>query len=104
MPGRSNIVLTSSRWLIAVALVLAGVAPAAAASEPGVWPRGGVVVLLAVALVLETAAIAVLVARNRRTRRSELAVRAQLTEIAQMDRLAAAGELSASMSHEIKQP
>jgi C4-dicarboxylate-specific signal transduction histidine kinase len=61
-------------------------------------------VLLAIALVVETAAIVVLVLRHRRTRQAELTARQQLTEIAQMNRLAAAGELSASMSHEIKQP
>ena len=95
---------TEMMCLIAAALVLAGIAPAAA-SEPGLLgQRGGPILLLAVALVLETAAIVVLVRRNRRTRRAELAARAQLTEIAQLNRLAAAGELSASMSHEIKQP
>jgi C4-dicarboxylate-specific signal transduction histidine kinase len=99
----SNIVMTSARWLIAAALVLAGVVPAAA-NEPGLWQRGGAVLLLTVALLLESVAVVVLVVRNRRTRRAELAARAQLTEIAQMNRLAAAGELSASMSHEIKQP
>jgi signal transduction histidine kinase len=103
MRRRSNIMAMSRRWLIAAALVLAGLAPAAA--EPGLpGQRGGPIMLLAVVLVLETAAIVVLVLRNFRTRRAELAARQQLTEIARMNRLAAAGELSASMSHEIKQP
>jgi signal transduction histidine kinase len=105
MHRRSNIMTMSPRWLIAAALALAGLAPAAAANEPGLpGQRGGPIVLLAVVLVLQAAAIVVLILRNRRTRRAELAARAQLTEIAQMNRLAAAGELSASMSHEIKQP
>ena len=105
MRGHSNIVMRYPRGLLAAALVLAAVAPAAAANEPDfMGQRGGPILLLAVALVFETAAIVVLVLRNRRTRRAELAARAQLTEIAQMNRLAAAGELSASMSHEVKQP
>jgi signal transduction histidine kinase len=105
MRGRSNPVMMSPRWPIAAALLLAGFAPAAAANEPGaLGQQGGPILLLAVVLVLETAVIVVLVLRNRRSRQAELAARAQLTEIAQMNRLAAAGELSASMSHEIKQP
>jgi C4-dicarboxylate-specific signal transduction histidine kinase len=66
--------------------------------------RGGPILLVAVALVLQAAAIVALMVQNRRTRRAERAARAQLTQIAQLNRLAAAGELSASIAHEIKQP
>jgi C4-dicarboxylate-specific signal transduction histidine kinase len=94
-----------ARSLNGVLLVLAGLVPAAAApGEPGVLQRGGPILLVALALVLQTAAIVALVVQNRRTRRSERAARAQLTQMAELNRLAAAGELSASISHEIKQP
>jgi C4-dicarboxylate-specific signal transduction histidine kinase len=95
-----------ARSLNAVLLVLAGLVPAAAApGEPGLLQqRGGSLLLVAVALVLQTAAIVALLVQNRRTRRAERAARAQLTQLAQLNRLAAVGELSASISHEIKQP
>jgi C4-dicarboxylate-specific signal transduction histidine kinase len=98
--------MLGARALNGVFLVLAGLVPAAAApSGPGLLQqRGGPVLLAAIALVLQAAAIVALIVQNRRTRRAERAARAQLTEIAQLNRLAAAGELSASISHEIKQP
>jgi C4-dicarboxylate-specific signal transduction histidine kinase len=107
MRARSNIARMGPRWLIGVALALAGYIPpaAAVAAEPGVLgQRGGLVLLLAVAVLVQAIVILALVTKTRRMRRAELAERAQLTEIAQMNRLAAAGELSASISHEIKQP
>src|SRR5215467_8013507 len=104
MPGRSNIAIVVFRPLFGAALVLAGLVPAAAASEPGLVQRGGLILLFVVALVVQAVVIVALVVKTRRMRRAELAARAQLTEIAQMNRLAAAGELSASISHEIKQP
>jgi len=106
MPMRvhPDIAMVGPRWLIAAALVLAAPLPAAAA-EPGVLAqRGGLLLLLVVALVVQAVVIAALVVKTRRMRRAELAARVQLTEMAQMNRLAAAGELSASISHEIKQP
>jgi C4-dicarboxylate-specific signal transduction histidine kinase len=98
--------MLGQRSLNGVSLVLAGLVPAAAApSEPGLLQqRGGPILLVAVALVLQAAAIVALMVQNRRTRRAERAARAQLTQIAQLNRLAAAGELSASIAHEIKQP
>jgi C4-dicarboxylate-specific signal transduction histidine kinase len=101
---RFNIARVGLR-LIAAALVLAGVVPAAAAAnEPGILQRGGLLLLLLVALAVQAVVIVALLAKTRRMRRAELAARAQLTEMARMNRLAAAGELSASISHEIKQP
>ena len=98
--------MLGQRSLNGVSLVLAGLVPAAAApSEPGLLQqRGGPILLVAVALVLQAAAIVALMVQNRRTRRAERAARAQLTQIAQLNRLAAAGELSASIAHEINQP
>jgi len=93
-------------WLGGAALVLAGLGPAAAAPGDEGLLRGnsGPILLIALALLLQSAAIAALLVQNRRARRAERTARQQLTEIAQMNRLAAAGELSASISHEIKQP
>jgi len=95
-----------ARALSGVLLLLAGLVPAAAASgDPGLLQqRGGPLLLIGLALVLQAAAIVALVVQNRRMRRAERIARAQLTQIAQLNRLAAAGELSASISHEIKQP
>jgi C4-dicarboxylate-specific signal transduction histidine kinase len=105
MRVRGNIARMGLRRLIAAVLVLAASMPAAAASEPGILDhRGGLLVLLGLALAVQAAVIVALVAKTRRMRRVELTARAQLTEISQMNRLAAAGELSASISHEIKQP
>jgi C4-dicarboxylate-specific signal transduction histidine kinase len=96
--------MSGARALNAVLLVVAGVVPAAAAPLDLSLQRGGPILLVALLLVLQTAAIVALVVQNRRTRRAERAARAQLTQIAQLNRLAAAGELSASISHEVKQP
>ncbi len=87
-------------------LALAGLAPAAAAANDGTFldQRGGLGVLIALALVLQAALIVALFLANRRIRRAETAARQQLAEIAHMNRMAAADELSASISHEIKQP
>jgi len=93
-----------ARALNAVLLVLAGPAPAAAAPFDTSLGRSGSILLVALLLVLQTAAIVALLVQNTRTRRAGRAARAQLTQIAQLNRLAAAGELSASISHEIKQP
>jgi C4-dicarboxylate-specific signal transduction histidine kinase len=92
--------------LNAIVLLLVGLVPAAAASsEQGLsQQRGGPVLLVGIALALQAAAIVALIVQNRRTRRAERAARAQLAQIAQLNRVAAAGELSASISHEIKQP
>jgi C4-dicarboxylate-specific signal transduction histidine kinase len=104
MRVRSNIVIVGLGWLIGAALVLAGPGPAAA-NEPGVLAqRSGLLLLLAVALAVQAVVIGVLIAKTRRMRRTELAARTQLTEIAQMNRLAAAGERAASISPELKQP
>jgi len=95
-----------ARSLNGVLLVLAGLLPAAAApGEPGLLEqRGGPILLVVLVLALQSAAIVALVLKNRRTRAAERAVRAQLIQMAQLNRLAAAGELSASISHEVKQP
>jgi signal transduction histidine kinase len=87
-------------------LVLAGLVPAAAApNDQGLLEQhGGPIMLIAAALLLQSAVIVAMFWQNRRTRRAELAARQQLAEIARLNRMAAAGELSASISHEIKQP
>ena len=98
--------MLGARALTAGLLVLAGLVPAVGApNEPGLWQQhGGLILLVALVVALQSAAIVALVLRNRRVRRAEMATRAQLTEIVRMNRLTAAGELSASISHEVKQP
>lgn len=106
MRSRSNTAMSGLRWLNGALLLFAGLVPAAAApnDQSLLEQHGGPILLIAAALLLQTAVIVALLWQNRRTRRAELAARQQLTEIARMNRMAAAGELSASISHEIKQP
>ena len=106
MRSRSNIVTSRLGWLGGALLVLAGSGSTAAAQGERTLleQHGGLVLLIVIALVLQAAAIGALLLANRRGRQAEMAVRQQLSEIAHMNRMAAAGELSASISHEIKQP
>jgi len=98
--------MPGSRWLNAALLAFAGLVPAAAApNEAGLLQQhGGPIVVIAIIVLLQTVVIVALLLQNRRARRAEMAARQQLTAIAQMNRLSVAGELSASISHEIKQP
>ncbi|MBO0712023.1 MAG: hypothetical protein J2P47_12170, partial [Acetobacteraceae bacterium] len=57
----------------------------------------------AIVLLLQTAAIVALLLERRR-HRAETAARQRLSELARLNRFAAARELSTSMAHEIKQP
>ena len=106
MRSRSKIAMWRLRWLGAALLVYAGLSsPAAAQGERILLEQhGGLIVLIALALLVQATVIGALLVVNRRSRKAELAVRQQLSEIAHMNRMAAAGELSASISHEIKQP
>jgi signal transduction histidine kinase len=106
MRSRSTTATPGLGCLNGALLVLAGLVPAAAApNDQGLLEQhGGPIMLIAAALLLQSAVIVAMFWQNRRTRRAELAARQQLAEIARMNRMAAAGELSASISHEIKQP
>jgi signal transduction histidine kinase len=73
--------------------------------EPSIWDEyRSHIVLVAVALMLQTALIVGLFVERRRRRRAEVEVRTTMSELAHMNRVATAGELSASFAHEISQP
>jgi C4-dicarboxylate-specific signal transduction histidine kinase len=75
------------------------------ARDPYIWPRYRVeVVTVAVLIGLQTVLIVGLLYEHRRRREAEALVRRELAELAHMNRLATAGELSASIAHEINQP
>jgi signal transduction histidine kinase len=65
---------------------------------------GGEILLIAIVLILQMVVIIALLLANWRGRRAEMAARQHLSEFARMNRLAAAGEMSTSIAHEIKQP
>ena len=73
--------------------------------EPTFWEayRNVAIVTLAV-ILLQAALIAKLLLERRRRRAAELAVQRQGMELAHASRLAVAGELTASIAHEINQP
>jgi signal transduction histidine kinase/ABC-type uncharacterized transport system substrate-binding protein len=62
------------------------------------------IILIAAALLLQSALIAGLVFEWRRRRNAEVLARRTIGEFANMNRIATAGELSASIAHEMKQP
>ena len=73
--------------------------------EPTFWEAyRNVVVIATLVILLEAVLIATLLIERRRRRAAELAVQQQRTELAHASRLAVAGELTASIAHEINQP
>jgi signal transduction histidine kinase len=60
--------------------------------------------LVAFALVLQSALIAALLLQRRQRRKAELGLQAQRVQLLHASRLAVAGELTASIAHEISQP
>lgn len=73
--------------------------------EPTFWQMYHNVAIFALAVILfQTALIALLLLERRRRRSAELAVQKQRVELAHASRLAVAGELTASIAHEINQP
>jgi signal transduction histidine kinase len=62
------------------------------------------IVLIAAAFLLQSVLIAGLVFEHRRRRNAEILARRSMGELANMNRVATAGELSASIAHEMKQP
>ena len=73
--------------------------------EPDIWWRYRLEILsVAVLIVLQSALIAGLLYEHRRRRDAEALARSELAELAHMNRLATAGELSASIAHEVNQP
>jgi signal transduction histidine kinase len=73
--------------------------------EPDIWGRyRWEIFAVAILTVLQSALIAGLLYEHRRRRDAEALARSEFAEIAHMNRLATAGELSASIAHEINQP
>jgi signal transduction histidine kinase len=73
--------------------------------QPGLWEgyRWEIVAALAV-IALQSVMIGVLLYERRRRRTAEALARNSIAEMAHMNRLATAGELSASIAHEVNQP
>jgi signal transduction histidine kinase len=73
--------------------------------QPTFWEMyRGEAILVAVIFLLQMALIVALLVERRRRRTAQLAVQKQRTELAHASRLAVAGELTASIAHEINQP
>jgi signal transduction histidine kinase len=73
--------------------------------QPSMWAQYGVHILGASAvLLLQTMLIFWLLYEHRRRQIAEVATRNSMSELTQMNRLATAGELSASIAHEVNQP
>jgi signal transduction histidine kinase len=73
--------------------------------EPTFWQTYRNVALITAAVILfQTVLIASLLIERRRRRTAQLAVHKQRVELAHASRLAIAGELTASIAHEINQP
>jgi signal transduction histidine kinase len=62
------------------------------------------IILIAIALALQTGLIMGLLHEHRRRRSAEALARDRMSELAHLDRVSVAGELSASIAHEISQP
>jgi signal transduction histidine kinase len=73
--------------------------------EPILWQRYRFQLLaICAALLVQWALITWLVYEHRRRRAAELAARNTMAELTHMNRMATAGELSASIAHELNQP
>ena len=73
--------------------------------EPTFWQTyRNVVLITAAVILLQSVLIATLLIERRRRRTAQLAVHKQRAELAHASRLAMAGELTASIAHEINQP
>lgn len=73
--------------------------------EPSAWERYRTqFMLIALALLFQSALIAGLLVADRRRRSAEARSRELSTELAHVNRVATAGELAASIAHEIRQP
>ena len=72
---------------------------------PTAWERyRWQIVAIAAAVIAQALIILVLLSERRRRLLSEATTRESLTELARVDRLATAGELTASIAHEVTQP
>jgi signal transduction histidine kinase len=73
--------------------------------EPSAWEQySAQILLICAALLLQGALITWLSYEHRRRRLAEVQSRNSMSELMQMNRLSTAGELSASIAHEVNQP
>jgi C4-dicarboxylate-specific signal transduction histidine kinase len=73
--------------------------------QPTFWQvYRSLAIAIAAVVLLQAGLIVALVLERRRRRRAEVAVQAQRSELAHASRLSVAGELTASIAHEINQP
>ena len=73
--------------------------------QPTVWENyRWQILLLSAAILVQAAMIMVLLYEHRRRRVAEVTARTSMSELMQMNRIATAGELSASIAHEVNQP
>ena len=73
--------------------------------QPGAWKQYRSHILAAAALILfQSGLIILLLGEHRRRHSAEMATRNTMFQLAQVNRLATAGELSASIAHEVNQP
>ena len=73
--------------------------------EPTVWERYSWQIALAIAIILSQAGlISVLLLEHRRRQHAEVQSRQRMAELARVMRFSTAGELTASIAHEINQP
>jgi signal transduction histidine kinase len=73
--------------------------------EPSIWQRYPTQIALTVAVLLGQAALISILLRERRRRRlAEVQSRQRMAELARVNRFSTAGELTASIAHEINQP
>jgi len=91
------------RWNISEALLPPG--SAVRFRQPTAWETyRWQIALLAAAILVQAAMIMVLLYEHRRRRVAEVAARTSMSELMHMNRIATAGELSASIAHEVNQP
>ena len=91
------------RWKISEASLPAG--SEIRFREPTIWDQyRREIIAICVALVLQTGLIVWLLYEHRRRNLAELRSRESIAELTYMNRRAAAGELSASIAHEVSQP
>ena len=73
--------------------------------EPSVWEQYRLQIMVIIAtFMLQAALISWLIYEHRRRNRAEILVRSSMAELTHLNRVATAGELSASIAHEVNQP
>jgi signal transduction histidine kinase len=91
------------RWKINEALLPPG--SAVQFRQPTVWQTyRWQILLLTAAILVQAAMIMVLLYEHRRRRVAEVTARTSMSELMHTNRIATAGELSASIAHEVNQP